>query len=78
MFTHYDERWAEYREEQITAEQIGKPEVRTARVERTCHQCPQRILPGQRYARQCWIVDGEIWIETVHADWQDCAPYADG
>ena len=69
MFT---DRYYEYREEQIPVEQIGKPETRTARVERACHRCPKPIVPGQRYNRQCWLVDGEVWIETTHTDGADC------
>ncbi len=58
-------------DERIEAIFISR-EVRTARVERTCQECGYKILPDQRYVRECWKVDGEMWAQGHHYRGEDC------
>ena len=63
MFT---DRYYEWREEQIPTERIGSAKIRTASTDKKCANCGGTITPGQKYMRQAWKVDGEIWVEQTH------------
>lgn len=50
-----------------TVVKVGQQTVHKARTKKECHYCPTAILPGQRYIRQAWIVDGDFQVSTEHA-----------
>lgn len=67
-----------YDEERIETIKIGEGTNRVARVGgKVCTECGTPILVGQRYGRQPWKIDGEMWVQTIHWSAKDCAYHDD-
>jgi len=68
------ERYQELHAEDPPCTHIGIT-TRRSRKERRCSACGQKIVKGEAYDRDVWIVDGQWDVQTNHIGAPYCAEY---